>query len=146
MTPDRIGARLQRRASEAQHHLVTRFGGPIQVVAEARERCRAFVPSLVSAFGRIAPDRPCDAAERILSRARSQREDAVLVDPQSATVANCSARNSRRLIGKAHLRFSGGESDNELRVEVRSLAGRARWLKIRSRPSGSMKAGRRKPV
>ncbi len=66
--------------------------------------------------------------------------------PSANGAANWSARNSRRLIGRAHLRFIDGESDNELRVELRRLAGRARWLKIRSRPTGSMKAGRRKPL
>src|SRR5271170_130846 len=59
--------------------------------------------------------------------------------------ANCWERNSRRLIGKAHFRSSDGEPDDELRLHLRSLVVRARRLKTRSLPKGSIKGGRNKP-
>ena len=43
----------------------------------------------MGALRRIAPDGPCDAAERGLARARSQREDAILVDPKSVPQSLC---------------------------------------------------------
>ncbi len=82
MEPKRVGARLQGRACEAEHHLLTRFLRPIKVVAQARQCRRAFVPSLVGALGRVAADGAGDVADRILARVWSQGENTVFVDFQ----------------------------------------------------------------